>query len=75
MARPHAVSTRLWPAATLTLLLLGVAGLAPAADVAPLVKPLLAARERGEFGSIDGRAYAEGQRGGAAEQAAPQAHL
>ncbi len=49
----------------MTLLLLAAASLAPAADVAPLVKPLLAAHERGEFGSIDGRAYAEGQRGGA----------
>jgi hypothetical protein len=47
------------------LLLLGAAMGAPGADVAPLVAPLLAARDRGEFGSIAGRAYAEGRIGGA----------
>lgn len=47
------------------LVLLGTAASASARDVAQLTAPLLAARERGAFGSIDGRAYAEGQRGGA----------
>jgi hypothetical protein len=47
------------------LLLLGVAVHAFAKDVTELTAPLLAAREREAFGSVDGRAYAEGQRGGA----------
>ena len=47
------------------LVLLGGAANASAKDVAELSAPLLAARERGAFGSVDGRAYAEGQRGGA----------
>lgn len=47
------------------LLLLGMATNASAKDAAELAAPLLAARERGAFGSVDGRAYAEGQRGGA----------
>ena len=47
------------------LLLLGMAANASAKDAAELTAPLLAARERGAFGSVDGRAYAEGQRGGA----------
>ena len=47
------------------LLLLGTTGIASAADVAELMAPLMAARERQAFGSVDGRAYAEGQRGGA----------
>jgi hypothetical protein len=46
-------------------LLLGLAANAWAKDAAELTAPLLAARERGAFGSVDGRAYAEGQRGGA----------
>ena len=45
--------------------LLGLAANAWARDAAELTAPLLAARERGAFGSVDGRAYAEGQRGGA----------
>jgi hypothetical protein len=45
--------------------LLGMAANASAKDAAELTAPLLAARERGAFGSVDGRAYAEGQRGGA----------
>lgn len=45
--------------------LLGMATNASAKDAAELAAPLLAARERGAFGSVDGRAYAEGQRGGA----------
>jgi hypothetical protein len=47
------------------LLLLGATGIASAADVAELMAPLMAARERQAFGSVDGKAYAEGQRGGA----------
>jgi hypothetical protein len=47
------------------LLLLGMTTIATAGDVAGLMAPLLAARERQAFGSVDGRAYAEGQRGGA----------
>jgi hypothetical protein len=47
------------------LLLLGVTTVATAADVTELMAPLMAARERQAFGSVDGRAYAEGQRGGA----------
>lgn len=46
------------------LLLLGVTAIAAAGDVAEVMAPLLAARERGAFGSVEGRAYAEGQRGG-----------
>ena len=45
--------------------LLGMLANASAKDAAELTAPLLAARERGAFGSVDGRAYAEGQRGGA----------
>ena len=55
------------------LLLLGVTSVAAAGDVAALVAPLLAARERGAFGSVDGRAYAEGRRGGA--EATPYASV
>ena len=47
------------------LLLLGVTTVAAAADVTDLMAPLMAARERQAFGSVDGKAYAEGQRGGA----------
>lgn len=43
---------------------LGLAAAASAAGIADLMAPLLAARERGAFGSVDGRAYAEPQRGG-----------
>ena len=49
---------------TVTLALLG-GTIAWAGDVAVLVAPLLAARERGALGSVDGRAYEEGRRGGA----------
>ena len=45
---------------TLGLLATGVS----AAGIADLMAPLLAAREREAFGSVDGRAYAEAQRGG-----------
>jgi len=48
------------------LLLLGVTSVASAGDVAALVAPLLAARERGSLGSVEGRAYAEGRPGGEA---------
>lgn len=48
------------------LLLLGVTSIASAGDVAALAAPLLAARERGALGSVDGRAYAEGRPGGEA---------
>jgi hypothetical protein len=48
------------------LFLLGVRSLASAGDVTALVAPLLAARERGALGSVDGRAYAEGRPGGEA---------
>jgi hypothetical protein len=54
-------------------LLLGVTSVASAGDVAALVAPLLAARERGALGSVDGRAYAEGRRGGA--EATPYASV
>lgn len=47
------------------ILLLGVTSVASAGDVAALVAPLLAAREHGALGSVDGRAYTEGRRGGA----------
>ena len=52
-------------ASGLMLLLLGVAGVASAGDVAALVAPFQAARERGALGSVGGRAYAEGRQGGA----------
>jgi hypothetical protein len=57
----------------LMLLLLGVSSVASTGDVAALVAPFLAARERGALGSVDGRAYAEGQRGGA--EATPYASV
>jgi hypothetical protein len=47
------------------LLLLAVTTFAAASDVAEVMAPLLAARGRGAFGGLEGRAYAEGQRGGA----------
>jgi hypothetical protein len=56
---------RLLAAVVMLLLLLGGATGARASDVMALVAPLLVARDRGEFGSIEGRVYAEGQRGGA----------
>jgi hypothetical protein len=43
---------------------LGLAAVASATGVADLMGPLLAAQDRGAFGSVDGRAYAEPQRGG-----------
>ena len=46
---------------------------ASAEDEAALVTPLLAARERGALGSVDGRAYEEGRRGGA--EATPYASV
>jgi hypothetical protein len=45
------------------LLLLGSTSVASAGDVAAVVAPLLAARERGSLGSVDGRAFAEGRPG------------
>jgi hypothetical protein len=48
------------------LLVLGVTSVVSAGDVAALVAPLLAARERGSLGSVEGRAYAEGRPGGEA---------
>jgi hypothetical protein len=47
------------------LALLGAPSIASGGDVAELMAPLLAARERQAFGNVDGRAYAKGQRGGA----------
>jgi hypothetical protein len=55
-------------ACSVMLVLLGGV-IASAADVAALVAPLLAARERGALGSVEGRAYEEGKLGGA--QATP----
>ena len=61
-------------ASALLLWLLGVANIASAAgDVAGLVAPLQAARERGALGSVGGRAYAEGRQGGA--EATPYASV
>jgi len=48
------------------LLLVGATSAAWAGDVAALVAPLLAARERGSLGSVEGRAFAEGRPGGEA---------
>ena len=48
------------------LLLLGVTSIASAGDVTAVVAPLLAARERGSLGRVEGRAYAEGRPGGEA---------
>ena len=47
------------------LLLLASVTLAWAGNLTEIMAPLLAARERGAFGSVGGRAYAESQRGGA----------
>ena len=44
--------------------MLGLVTAVSAAGVADLMAPLQAAREREAFGSVDGRAYAEAQRGG-----------
>ena len=60
-------------ASALVLLLLGVASVVPAGDMAALVAPLQAARERGSLGSVGGRAYVEGRRGGA--EATPYASV
>ena len=59
-------------ALTATLVLLGWT-IVSAADVAVVVAPLLASRERGALGSVDGRAYEEGRRGGA--EATPYASV
>jgi hypothetical protein len=59
-------------ALAVTLVLLWGA-IVSAGDVAALVAPLLAARERGAFGGVDGRAYEEGRRGGA--EATPYASV
>ena len=59
-------------ALAVVLVLLG-GTIASAGDVAALVAPLLAARERGALGSVDGRAYEEGRRGGA--EATPYASV
>jgi hypothetical protein len=60
-------------ALTLTLLLPGAPSVASGGDVAGLVAPLQAARERGALGSVGGRAYAEGRQGGA--EATPYASV
>jgi hypothetical protein len=60
-------------ALALMLWLLGVTSAASAGDVAGLVAPLQAARERGALGSVGGRAYAEGRQGGA--EATPYASV
>jgi hypothetical protein len=57
----------------LMLLLFGVTSAAPAGDVGALIAPLQAARERGSIGSVGGRAYTEGRRGGA--EATPYASV
>jgi hypothetical protein len=54
-----------WAASALMLVLVAVTCVTSAADVGALVAPLQAARERGSFGSVGGRAYEEGRRGGA----------
>jgi hypothetical protein len=51
-------------AGVLVVVTLGLAAGVSAAGIADLMTPLLAAREREAFGSVDGRAYAEAQRGG-----------
>ena len=60
-------------ASALMPLLLGVTSVASAGDLAALVAPLLAARERGALGSVGGRAYAEGRR--EAAEATPYASV
>ncbi len=55
------------------LLLIGATSVASAGDVAALVTPLLAARDRGALGGVDGRVYEEGRRGGA--EATPYASV
>ena len=54
-----------WLPVALLFLVGAAGGVATAADVGTLVAPLQAARERGSFGSVGGRAYEEGKRGGA----------
>ena len=49
----------------IALLVLASVTVASAGDLTEILAPLLAARERGAFGTVDGRAYTEGQRGGA----------
>src|SRR5262249_40376058 len=51
-------------AGVLVVVTVGLATGVSAAGIADLMAPLLAAREREAFGSVDGRAYAEAQRGG-----------
>jgi hypothetical protein len=60
-------------ASALILLLIALPGVAPAGDVTSLVAPLQASRERGSFGTVGGRAYEEGKRGGA--EATPYASV
>jgi hypothetical protein len=55
---------RLLLAGTFVVATLGLTGTASAAGLADLMAPLQSARERGAFGSVDGRAYVEAQRGG-----------
>jgi len=50
-------------AGALVVVLLGLARAVSGAGIADLMGPLLTAREREAFGSVDGRAYAEAQRG------------
>jgi hypothetical protein len=60
-----AVSGALVTAVALLFFLAVAGAVATAVDVGALVAPLQAARERGSFGSVGGRAYEEGKRGGA----------
>jgi hypothetical protein len=62
---PRMIRARISVRLPAILALLGATSIASAGDVAEVMAPLLAARERAAFGSVDGRAYAEGQRGGA----------
>jgi len=55
---------RLLLTGTFVVATLGLTGTASAAGLVDLMAPLQSARERGAFGSVDGRAYAEAQRGG-----------
>jgi hypothetical protein len=66
-ARSIAVAAGLLLSPALWATMPGLPGgaVASAEDVAALIAPLLAARERGAVGSIEGRAYEEGRRGGA----------
>jgi len=60
-------------AASIVILVVLWSAAVSAADVAAVVAPLLAARERGALGTVEGRAYEEGRRGGA--EATPYASV